>query len=222
MMTNIRAVIFDLDGTLVDSMWMWKAIDIEYLERFGLAVPDNLQSDIEGFSFSETAHYFKERFSIPDSIEKMKADWNQMAKEKYEKEVFLKPGALEFLQKCKAERLRMGIATSNSRELADTVIRALHLEEYFSCVMTACEVAKGKPSPDIYLAVAEKLCVPPAQCLVFEDIVPGILAGKNAGMRVCTIEDEYSVYQREDKKKEADYYIENYFALCRQQESCKL
>lgn len=215
MLTDIRAVIFDLDGTLVDSMWMWKAIDVEYLERFGLAVPENLQSDIEGFSFSETAHYFKERFSIPDSMEKMKADWNQMAKEKYEKEVFLKPGALEFLQKCKAEQIPMGIATSNSRELVDTVIRALHLEAYFSCVMTACEAAKGKPAPDIYLAVAKKLGVPPAQCLVFEDIVPGILAGKNAGMRVCAIEDEYSVYQREEKKKIADYYIENYFALCR-------
>lgn len=216
MLKNTEAVIFDLDGTLVDSMWMWKAIDIEYLGRFHIPVPETLQNTIEGFSFSETAHYFKEHFAIPDPIEKIKADWNLMAKEKYENEVFLKPGALEFLKKCKASGICMGIATSNSRELVDAVIHALKLEDYFSCVMTACEVAKGKPAPDIYLAVADKLSVLPSKCLVFEDIVPGIMAGKNAGMRVCAVEDEYSVYQREEKKQTADYYIEDYFELCKQ------
>lgn len=214
MLNNIEAVIFDLDGTLVDSMWMWKAIDIEYLERFHIPVPETLQNTIEGFSFSETAQYFKEQFAIPDSIEKIKEDWNSMAKEKYEKEVPLKPGALDFLNKCQKENIVMGIATSNSRELVDAVVHALHLESYFSCVMTACEVAKGKPAPDIYLAVADRLSVSPSKCLVFEDIVPGIMAGKNAGMRVCAVEDAYSAYQREAKKQAADYYIEDYVALC--------
>ncbi len=213
MLTNTNAVIFDLDGTLVDSMWMWHAIDIEYLGRFHISVPEGLQNAIEGFSFSETAHYFKERFHLPDSIEKIKADWNQMAKEKYEKEVPLKPGVVEFLDHCKAKDILLGIATSNSRELVDAVIRGLHLENYFDCVMTACEVKKGKPAPDIYLAVADKLSVSPSECLVFEDIVPGILAGKNAGMRVCAVEDKYSEYQRNEKKKAADYYIDNYFEL---------
>lgn len=216
MLKNTEAVIFDLDGTLVDSMWMWKAIDIEYLGRFHIPVPETLQSTIEGLSFSETACYFKEHFAIPDSIDKIKEDWNLMAKEKYENEVFLKPGALEFLKKCKTSGIRMGIATSNSRELVDAVVHALKLEDYFSCVMTACEVAKGKPAPDIYLAVADRLSVLPSRCLVFEDIVPGIMAGKNAGMRVCAVEDEYSVYQREEKKQTADYYIEDYFELCKQ------
>lgn len=215
-MTNKNAVIFDLDGTLVDSMWMWEKIDIEYLERFHLTVPQGLQNAIEGFSFSETAHYFKEQFQLPDSIEKIKADWNQMAREKYENEVFLKPGALEFLKHCKENNIRLGIATSNSRELVDAVIKALCLEDYFDCIMTACEVQKGKPAPDIYLAVAERLSVPPANCLVFEDIVPGIMAGKNAGMHVCAVEDVYSKYQREEKRKTADYYIDNYFELLEQ------
>lgn len=215
-MTNTKAVIFDLDGTLVDSMWMWKSIDIEYLERFHLPVPEDLQKDIEGFSFSETAHYFKNRFKLPDSIEKIKADWNQMAKEIYETRVFLKNGAKEFLDYCRKNHISLGIATSNSRELVDAVIHALGLDDYFSCIMTACEVAKGKPAPDIYLAVADRLAVAPSQCLVFEDIVPGILAGKNAGMRVCAVEDAYSVYQREEKKKEADYYINDYFELLEQ------
>lgn len=216
MLSNITAVIFDLDGTLVDSMWMWKQIDIEYLDRFHLTVPEGLQNSIEGFSFSETAHYFKETFHLPDSIEQIKKDWNQMAKDKYEHEVALKPGVLEFLQYCRERHIRLGIATSNSRELVDAVIGALHLEEYFDCIMTACEVQKGKPAPDIYLAVADRLSAAPEHCLVFEDIVPGIMAGKNAGMRVCAVEDIYSEYQKNEKKQTADYYIDNYFELLKQ------
>ena len=75
MMNNIKAALFDLDGTLVDSMWMWKEIDIEYLGRFGIPLPPDLQKQIEGKSFSETAVYFKEHFDITDSIEEMKNTW---------------------------------------------------------------------------------------------------------------------------------------------------
>lgn len=216
MLKNKKAVIFDLDGTLVDSMWMWKAIDIEYLGKFGISLPLTLQKDIEGMSFSETAVYFKETFQIEDSLEKIKADWNQMAYEKYTKEVPLKRGAKEFLQFCKEQDIKLGIATSNSRELVDATLEALKIREYFDCVMTACEVAKGKPAPDIYLAVADKVQVSPEECLVFEDIEMGILAGKNAGMEVCAIEDEFSMDQKELKKKLADYYIEDYFQVSKE------
>ena len=89
MLVNIKAVIFDLDGSLVDSMWIWRDIDIENLGRFGIELPKELQTEIEGKSFSETADYFKERFDIPDSLEQMKEDWNRMAWDKYMNEVML-------------------------------------------------------------------------------------------------------------------------------------
>lgn len=210
MMHDMAAVIFDMDGTLVDSMWMWHDIDIEYLGRFGIPLPDGLQGKIEGMSFHETAVYFKEHFPIPDSLDKIKADWNTMAWDKYTNEVPLKPNVQPFLQKCKEAGILLGIATSNSRELVDNIIRVHGLEHYFSSIKTGCDVKKGKPAPDIYLAVAEELQVPPEKCLVFEDIVPGILAGKNAGMRVCAVEDVYSAHDRERKRELADYYIEDY------------
>ena len=213
MLQDIKAVIFDLDGSLVDSMWMWRAIDIEYLGRFGIPLPEDLQSRIEGMSFSETAVYFKEHFPIPDNIDQIKEDWNCMAWDKYANEVPLKPGIPEFLERCREEGIKLGIATSNSRQLVENIAKVHNLRDYFSCIMTGCDVAHGKPSPDIYLAVAEGLDCPPSQCLVFEDIIPGIQAGKAAGMRVCAVEDAYSVNDRERKKALADYYISDYYAI---------
>lgn len=210
---DIEAVIFDLDGTLVDSMWMWHQIDIEYLGRYGIPLPERLQASIEGMSFHETAVYFKERFELPDSLDQIKDTWNAMAWDKYEREVPLKPGVKDFLDHCRSRGIKLGIATSNSRALAQNIADVHGLHDYFTCIKTGCDVQKGKPAPDIYLAVAEELNVKPAQCLVFEDIIPGIMAGRNAGMRVCAVEDAYSADVRAEKQELADYYIEDYTVL---------
>ncbi|MBQ7926886.1 MAG: HAD family phosphatase, partial [Lachnospiraceae bacterium] len=189
---------------------MWKAIDIEYLGRYGIPLPPNLQQEIEGRSFSETAVYFKERFGLPDTIEQMKADWNSMAWDKYTHEVPLKPGVRDFLEKCKKYKIKLGIATSNSRELVENVLGVHQIKDYFHCIMTGCDVAKGKPAPDIYLAVAQNLEEKPEHCLVFEDIIPGLQAGISAGMHTCAVEDEYSISEIDQKKAMADYYIADY------------
>lgn len=210
MFENVEAVLFDLDGTLVDSMWIWKDIDIEYLARFGLMLPDDLQSQIEGMSFSETAVYFKERFLIPDPIDEIKDTWTKMAWDKYLHEVPLKKGVKELLIYCSTHGIRLGIATSNARELVENVLDALKVREYFTCIVTGCEVSKGKPSPDIYLEAARQCRIEPSHCLVFEDIIPGIQAGRAAGMKVCAVEDAYSQHQTAAKKELADYYIKDY------------
>lgn len=213
MMQGKEAVIFDMDGSLVDSMWIWKEIDIIYLGRYGIPLPENLQACIEGLSFGETAAYFKERFALPDSLEEIKAEWNRMAWDKYLHKVPLKPGAADFLKNCRARGIRLGIATSNSRELVENVAAAHQLYDYFSCIMTGCDVGKGKPAPDIYLAVAKHLQVAPEKCLVFEDIIPGIQAGLNAGMEVCAVDDAYSLHDRDAKKQLAHYFIEDYRSI---------
>ena len=209
----IKAVIFDLDGSLVDSMWMWKAIDIEYLGRFGIEIPDDLQDCIGGKSFTETAIYFKERFQLPDSLQQIKDDWNRMAWDKYTYEVPLKEGVEDLLKECKRRNIRLGIATSNSRELVDNIVIVHHLEQYFTSIITGCEVAHGKPAPDIYLAVADTLQVAPEECLVFEDIIEGIQAGKAAGMKVCAVHDEFSILQEEEKRRLSDYYTYHFREL---------
>ena len=210
---NKNAVIFDLDGTLVDSMWIWKAIDIEYLGRYGISLPDDLQKSIEGMGFSETAHYFKERFQIPDSIEEIKSTWNHMARHVYESRVPLKEGAFAFLNYLKGKNFKIGIATSNSRELVTIILKKHNILNIFDTVVTSCDVAAGKPSPDIYLKAAKDMNVTANKCLVFEDVPMGILAGKNANMTVCAVEDEFSKKMVDEKRQLADYYINTYLEL---------
>ena len=209
-LSEIKGVIFDLVGTLVDSMWMWKTIDIEYLGKRGLDCPEDLQKKIEGMSFSETAVYFKERFHLPDSLDEIKAEWTRMSLDKYEHQVPLKPGAGRFLQFLKDHNIPMGIATSNGQAMVDGVLDALKIRPFFDSVATACEVKAGKPAPDIYLYVAGKLGVKPEDCLAFEDVPAGIQAGKAAGMRVIAMADEFSRAMEEEKRRLADFWADDF------------
>lgn len=213
LLDGIRAVIFDLDGTLIDSMWMWKQIDIDYLASKGKPFPPDLQDTISGMSFSETAVYFKETFGIEDDLDTIKKCWNDMAWEMYSTRVTLKEGALEFLKYLKERGIKTGIATSNSNELAFMVTKRLGIDAYIDEIHTACEVEKGKPSPDIYLFVAETLGVDPSECLVFEDVLRGVIAGLRAGMRVCAFYDPASAYEDEEKREAANCYLHSFKEL---------
>lgn len=208
-----KAVLFDLDGTVIDSMWMWKSIDKEFLEARNIDMPENLQKSIEGKSFHETAVYFKNRFSLKEEVEEIKAIWNKMALEYYEKKIDLKPGVLDFLHYLKANNYKTAIATSNSQVLTNAVLKALNIFDLFNSIITSCQINKGKPAPDIYLKACEELQVIPDECVVFEDIPQGILAGKNAGIMAVAVEDRYSQNYKDKKTELADFYIQSFTDL---------
>jgi HAD superfamily hydrolase (TIGR01509 family) len=207
---NIEAVLFDLDGTLVDSMWMWRTIDIEYLARFGIEMPSNLQEEIAGISVTQTAVYFQKAFGITDSVGKIISDWDAMARQKYKEEVPLKPGTLAFLKDLKEKNIPCAIATSNSRTLTEEVLQSHKIKPFFKEIITGEDIHKGKPDPDVYLECARCLGISPEKCLVFEDIPYGILAGKRAGMKVCAIEEDYAKEDVNEVRALADYYICSY------------
>lgn len=210
---NIKAALFDMDGTLVDSMWMWGKIDVEVLARRDIPYYSGFQSEIEGMSYRSAIEYMKDRFSLKESVEELMAEIHEMAIDKYEKEVTFKPGALEFLKECRSSGILCGMSTSNSRELLNACERNLHFMEYFDSVRTTDEVVRSKPFPDCYLLNAADLKVRPEDCVVFEDIIPGIQAGKAAGMRVYAVADLYSENAESEKKRLSDGFISDYREL---------
>ena len=214
MIEHIQAVIFDIDGTLVDSMGVWHEIDIEYFQVLGIPMPPTLTKDIEGMSFTETAHYFKETFELTEKTEEdIKLDWIRMAHEKYLYEINAKPRAKEYMKFLKEKGIKIGCATSNHKTLAQAALQPHGFSEKVDSVRTACEVCKGKPAPDIYLKVAEDLGVEPKNCLVFEDIPNGMRAGKAAGMTVIGVKDVHSEKYKEEIHGICDYFIKDYYDM---------
>ena len=210
MFNNTEAVIFDLDGTLVDSMWIWIDVDLKYLKKHGHDLPEDLQKQIEGMSTTEVAVFFKEKFNIEDDIEDMKNEWIEMAYEYYKSKIPMKDGAKEFILKLKEKGIKIGVGTSNFRDLAELVLKAHGVIEHVEALRTSCEVKRGKPSPDVFLKVAEDLKVNPKNCFVFEDTHAGVMAGNRAGMQVVAVYDESSKEYAEDIKNDVVVYINDY------------
>ena len=207
MLHDIKAVIFDVDGTLVDSMWIWRQVDIDFLARRNIELPGDLQKDIEGMSYTGTAEYFRERFKLPETVEDIKEEWRVMADDLYKNRIPLKSGVKELLHIINNNSLKIGIATSNSRELVETMLKKHEIGEYFDGIRTSCEVPRSKPFPDVYLQAAADMGVKPEECLVFEDTVAGATAAKAAGMRVIAVYDETSAESRPHLEQLAELYI---------------
>ena len=213
MLKNIKGAIFDMDGTLIDSMWVWSKIDEEYLTKRNISLPENLKQEIEHMSFSEVAKYFKDRFNLADTIEDIQSEWSSMASYHYTHDVKLKPGVKEFLLILKSKGIKIGLATSNSIPLIEIVLKKNGIYDLFDSISTTDEVTRGKDFPDIYLLAAKRLNLQPEDCAVFEDILPAIKGAKLANMIVIGVHDLYSEYQKQDIISCADMYISEYDEL---------
>ena len=215
MIENAKAAIFDLDGTLVDSMWLWDKIDTTYLNSLGIDKPSDLKKEITHLSFDKTAEYFKKRFNIPNSIESILKTWYNMSYNEYTNNIKLKPGAKEFLEYLSNKGVKIGLATSNSMILVETCLKSNNIFNLFDKITLTSEVSRDKSFPDVYLLAAEKLNVSPKDCIVFEDILPAIHGAKSAGMKVIAVNDEPYTPLGDRAKiiKEADIYINDYNTL---------
>ncbi len=206
-----KAVIFDLDGTLIDSMGIWFEVDKQYLLKRNIKVPENLFDQVEGGnSFIEIARFFKEKFSLPDTLEEIMNEWTEMVEEYYQSKISLRPGVKELLEYLKKKGLKTGIGTSNSMKLTRTVLQANGVLDLFDHIVAGCSEIKGKPFPDIFLQVAEFLQVEPQECLVIEDVLVGVQAARNAGMTVFAVYDQYSEDYMSQIKQEADLFAEDF------------
>ena len=131
MLSGIKACIFDMDGTLVDSLGMWSDIDRRFFERYGMETPADYEKKINHMSFLEMAQFTKEEYQIPDSVETIMELWTGWSKEEYESEIQAKPGAQELLQFLKEQGIPLSLATTNRKELYEPCLRRNHLYSYF-------------------------------------------------------------------------------------------
>jgi 16S rRNA pseudouridine516 synthase len=211
---NWQAVIFDLDGSLIDSMGIWEEVDRGFLKKRGIEPPKDLFDDVAGGnSFSEIAIHFKEKFNLTETIEEIMAEWTEMVEEKYATSVPLKPFAYDTLQYLKTNNIKMAIGTSNTIPLTEKALHANKIFHYFDVIVNGNGKIKGKPFPDIFWEAARQISTQPEHCVVIEDVLVGVQAAKNAGMSVIAIEDRYSAKDRKEIILASDYYVSNYQEL---------
>jgi len=203
----MKACIFDLDGTLLDSMGLWDQIDIDFLGRRGITVPPDYMETISTMTFREAAAYTIKRFELPDTVDGLINEWNDMAAYAYGNTIQLKPYAKEYLLSLRERGVKLAIATALFPELCNSVLRSNGIDTLFHAICNTAQTGQGKSQPDVFLLAAKELGVPPKDCLVFEDLPAAVKSAKSAGMSVCAVYDKTSANDWEEIKKTADYAI---------------
>ena len=211
----VSAVIFDLDGTLLDSMGVWAQIDIDFLGKRGLAVPPDYMEAITPLGFRATAEYTKARFSLPDTPEQLMDEWSAMAREMYHHHVQLKPGALRLLEELHRRGIPMGAASALSPELAIPCLESCGAADYLQVMVTADQVGSGKHLPEIWLRTAALLGTEPARCLAADDVAAALRGARAAGMVTAGLYDPHSG-GREELKASAHLFAESPDELAQQ------
>jgi HAD superfamily hydrolase (TIGR01509 family) len=186
----IEAVVFDLDGVLLDSEQVWDEAREQLAEERGGRWHDQAQKDMMGMSSTEWSRYMHERIGLPEPPEEINREVVERLAAIYREHLPAIAGAKESVERL-AARWPLGLASSSNRELIDLALELLGVKHLFAATVSSEEVDRGKPAPDVYLEVARRLGVDPNQAAAVEDSRNGILAAKAAGMRVLAIPNRH-------------------------------
>lgn len=206
----IRAAVFDVDGTLLDSMPIWRDVGARYLRSLGLAPEPGLADILFPMSFEEGARYLKDRYGLGQSREEVQAGVSAIIDGFYRREVALKPGAASFLAELAERGVPMALATTGDPPLVAAALERLGVAGYFSRTFTCAELDTTKRRPDIYLAAAAYLGVAPAETAAFEDVLHALRAAGDAGFFTVAVEDAESRGDREAIRACAKVYLRDF------------
>lgn len=211
--SKFKGIIFDLDGTLINSSHVWSDIDIKFLEKRGLKVPDNYFKAVSTMNFSEAAEYTNNLFNLNESLEDIASEWYEMAYEEYAHNIFLKDGARNFLKGLKENGVKIALATASSKELYEAVLKNNKVFQLFDFFASTNDVSRGKGFPDVYEYACRGIKLNPCECAVFEDIIEGIKGAKAGGFTAVACLDKHYIADWEEMKLKADFYFEQYSEL---------
>lgn len=203
----MKAVIFDFDGTIADSTYVWKKVDEDFFRARGMTVPEDYVDAISTMSFVSGAIYTKEKYNLPETIEDIMAEWNVHALYEYANNVKLKPYVADYIALLKNRGIKIGLATASNPEFYLPVLERGCIAHLFDAFVDGTSNVRNKDFPDIYLLCAKKMGVTPKDCIVYEDIVKGINSAKAAGMSVTAVYDDSSKDKWDEVKKAADHFL---------------
>lgn len=209
----LKGAIFDLDGTLLDSMFIWDTFGEDYLKTLGKEPKENLAETFKTFTLEQAAEYYIKHYSVTLSIEEIVDDINNMVAEIYRTKVTLKSGVKEFLKRLHTCGVKMCVATVTDRPIVEDVLKRLGVLEYFSAIFTCAEVGYDKTTPHIYRKALEYLGTERQETIVFEDAMHALQTAKSDGFKVAAVYDKHELRQNE-MKKISDYYITDFGSFC--------
>ncbi|MDY3013939.1 MAG: HAD family phosphatase [Evtepia sp.] len=181
--------IFDMDGTLVDSMPYWKDLAREFLGRHGISPSPSLLEQIKTMTMSESAALFQKSFSLPGTPEHIAQAMNAMMEEHYRRDIPLKAGVKDYLDRLKKRGVTLCVASATAEPLMDACLTRLGVADHFAFLLSCEEVQAGKDRPDVYFAAAQQLGADPAQTAVYEDALYAAQTAKDAGFYVVGVYD---------------------------------
>ncbi len=202
----IQGAIFDVDGTLLDSMSIWDTIGADYLRSIGYEPRENLNEVFKNMSLLQAAEYYRHEYGVTQSVEEIMDGVNAMLERFYNHDAPLKPGVEELLERLRRKEIKLCIATATDRYLVEAALERCGVLSYFDAIFTCGEVGHGKDEPVIFEAALRFLGTEKAKTVVFDDALYAIRTAKKAGFPVAAVYDSHEKAQAEIRAL-ADLYL---------------
>ncbi len=206
----MKLAIFDLDGTLFDSMEIWETLAYDYLVQKGMKVEKNIRESLKEYSLYQASFVIKDRFNLEESGEEINRQMEEVLRFHYENSIPLKKGAIDLLKKLKDMEIRMVAATATIDPLAIAALKRLQIYDYFEFVQTCKGVGIEKYKKEFYQLIVERTGVNPEEMVVFEDALHSMEAAKELGIRIVAIRDKSARADFERIEEIADIVIDKF------------
>ena len=205
---KIQGAVFDVDGTLLDSMYVWKDVGDRYLQSKGVVPQPDMEERVRTMSMPQVADYCRREYGLTESPQQIMDEINGLVLQSYREEVQPKKGVPALLDALKARGIKLAVAPASNRCLIETALERNGLLPRFGVFLTCTEVGEGKDSPAIFRKAAELLGSLPEETVIFEDSLYAMKTAKAAGFRVAAVADDSAAHEEQEIRKTADWFVE--------------